>query len=78
MLDPSTQANILRLLKKLQNEKGFSMVYITHDLAVARKIADKLYVMSKGKIVEDGIASRVFLNPKDEYTKKLLDGSMFI
>lgn len=72
MLDPSTQANILRLLKKLQNEKGFSMLYITHDLAVARKIADRIYVMSEGKILEDGVASKIFLNPRHEYTKELV------
>ncbi len=50
MLDPSTQANILRLLKGLQNIRGFSMLYITHELALARKIADSVYVMKKGKI----------------------------
>lgn len=72
MLDPSTQANILRLLKKLQNEKGFSMLYITHDLAVARKIADRIYVMSKGEILENGTAAKVFLNPENLYTKKLI------
>lgn len=78
MLDPSTQANILRLLKKLQNSKGFSMIYITHDLAVARKISDRIYVMSEGRIVEDGIASRVFSHPKDQYTKKLIGESLII
>lgn len=72
MLDPSTQANVLRLLKKLQNEKGFSMLYITHDLAVARKIADRIYVMSKGEIVENGTVSKIFANPQHEYTKKLI------
>lgn len=78
MLDPSTQANILRLLKKLQNERGFSMIYITHDLAVARKIADRVYVMSQGKIVEDGMTSKVFSNPRHEYTKKLIGESLNI
>ncbi len=78
MLDPSTQANILRLLKKLQNKQGFSMLYITHDLAVARKIADRIYVMSQGRIVEDGITSEIFLNPKHEYTKKLIGESFII
>lgn len=76
MLDPSTQANILRLLKKLQNEKGFSMLYITHDLAVARKIADRVYVMSQGKIVEDGMVSKVFSKPSNEYTQKLIGESL--
>ena len=54
MLDPSTQANILRLLKGLQNAKGFAMLYITHDLALARKIADRVYVMQQGSLVEHG------------------------
>lgn len=72
MIDSSTQANILRLLKKLQNEKGFSVLYITHDLAVARKIADRIYVMSKGKIVETGSSAKIFFKPQDDYTKRLI------
>lgn len=55
MLDPSTQANILRLLKGLQNAKGFSMLYITHDVAIAQKIADRLYVMHEGNISEENL-----------------------
>jgi len=72
MLDPSTQANILRLLKGLQNSLGFAMIYITHDLDLARKIADKLYVMHQGEIVEEGPAWEVFENPASEYTKQLI------
>lgn len=72
MLDPSTKANILRLLKGLQNSKGFSMIYITHDLSLARKIADRVYVMYKGEIIEKGSVMEVFNNPKLEYTKKLI------
>jgi peptide/nickel transport system ATP-binding protein len=72
MLDPSTGANILRLLKGLQNAKGFSMLYITHDLALAQKIADKVYVMHKGTIVEKGAATEIFTKPKNDYTKQLL------
>lgn len=75
MLDPSTKANIIRLLKGLQNKNGFSMLYITHDLPVARKIADRVYVMHKGKIVECGTASKIFSNPVDAYTKKLVKES---
>ena len=56
MLDPSTQANILRLIKGLQNSMGFAMIYITHDLDLARKVADKLYIMYQGEIVETGPA----------------------
>jgi len=72
MLDPSTQANILRLLKGLQNSFGFAMLYITHDLDLARKIADKLYIMHQGEIVEQGPAWEVFENPSNEYTRKLI------
>jgi peptide/nickel transport system ATP-binding protein len=73
MLDPSTQANILRLLKGIQNCSGFAMLYITHDLAVARKIADRVYVMRAGKIIENGPASVIFRHPAEPYTQKLLD-----
>ncbi len=73
MLDPSTQANILRLLKGIQNTLGFAMIYITHDLDIARKIADKLYIMHQGEIVETGPAWKVFDNPKSEYARKLIN-----
>ncbi len=72
LLDPSTQANILRILKGLQNRKGFSMLYITHDLSLARKIADRVYIMKQGQIVENGSARKVFSNPENDYTKELL------
>ncbi|MGD9974288.1 MAG: dipeptide ABC transporter ATP-binding protein [Desulfatirhabdiaceae bacterium] len=72
MLDPSTQANILRLLKGLQNHHGFAMLYITHDLAVAQKIADWVYVMNHGKIVEQGDARQIFTNPAHPFTRKLV------
>ena len=72
MLDPSTQANLLRNLKEIQNSKGFSMLYITHDLFLARKIADRIYIMHKGEIVESGASFEVLDKPKDEYSKRLL------
>lgn len=75
MLDPSTQANILRLLKGLQNRQGFAMLYVTHDLAIAQKIADVVYVMYQGKIIEKGLPGEVFHHPADNYTKKLLIGA---
>ncbi len=65
MLDPSTQANILRLLKGLQNAKGFAMLYITHDLALARKIADRVYVMQQGSLVEHGLVPDVLSKQGD-------------
>lgn len=77
MLDPSTQANLLRKLKELQNSRGFAMLYITHDLHLARKIADKVYVMYKGEIVESGAAFQVLDDPKHDYSRKLL-GEAFL
>jgi peptide/nickel transport system ATP-binding protein len=77
MLDPSTQANILRLLKGIQNRSGFAMLYITHDMAVARKIADRVYVMRRGQIIEDGPAAIIFRNPAEAYTQKLLASTYF-
>lgn len=72
MLDPSIQANIIRRLEGLQNSQGFSMLYITHNLNLARKIADKIYVMNNGCIVEKGISSELFKNPGERYTKELI------
>lgn len=74
MLDSSTAANLLRLLKGLQNSEGFAMLYITHDLALAQKIADQVYIMQNGKIIEKGSVEDVMQNPKEEYTKLLLRG----
>ncbi len=72
MLDPSTQANLLRLLKGLQNARGFAMLFITHDLDLARKVADRLLVMQAGKIVEEGSSRRIFHQPCCCYTKELM------
>lgn len=72
MLDPSTKANITRLLKELQNRKGFSILYITHDLYLARKISDRVLVMTEGKVVEQGNVVKVFQSPREEYTKNLI------
>ncbi|MDQ1254706.1 MAG: peptide/nickel transport system ATP-binding protein ddpF [Euryarchaeota archaeon] len=71
-LDVSTSANILRLLKGLQNRRGFAMVYISHDLSLTLKIADRIAVMDSGKIVEMGNSHDVMLSPADDYTKKLV------
>jgi len=78
MLDPSTKANILRLLKGLQNSIGFSMLYITHDISLARKIADKVYVMHEGKIIEESSALDFFENPHMDYSKLLINEGLTI
>ena len=71
-LDVSTSANVLRLLKGLQNRRGFAMIYISHDLTLTLKIADRVAVMNSGKIVEIGNAHDVMLSPSDDYTRRLI------
>lgn len=72
MLDPSTQANLLRLLKGLQNQEGFAMLFITHDLDLARKVADRIIVMQSGAVAEEGSSRRIFTRPCCCHTKDLL------
>jgi oligopeptide transport system ATP-binding protein len=71
-LDVSIQAQILNLLKDLQNEFGLAYLFIAHDLAVVREMSDHIAVMHHGKIVEEGPAERVYSAPQDEYSKALL------
>ena len=71
-LDVTVQAQILQLLADLKKAQGMSMLFITHDLGIVRKIADRVCVMSKGKIVETGPTREIFDNPQHEYTKHLL------
>ncbi|EJF91285.1 ABC transporter ATP-binding protein [Bartonella tamiae] len=71
-LDVTVQAQILELLAKLKDERSMSMVFITHDLGIVRRIADRVCVMTKGKIVEMGHTADIFSNPQHDYTKKLL------
>ncbi|MGV3551120.1 ABC transporter ATP-binding protein [Rhizobium sp.] len=71
-LDVTVQARILELLAKLKTEHGMSMLFITHDLGIVRKFADRVCVMTKGKIVETGPTSEIFTNPQHAYTKHLL------
>ena len=70
-LDVSIQAQILNLLKDLQRDFGLTYLFISHDLAVVRTMADEIAVMNRGKLVEVGRAEDVYTNPKDEYTKAL-------
>ena len=72
-LDVTIQAQILALLKKLQSELGMAMLLITHDLGIVRKMADRVYVMKSGEVVETGPAEQVFTKPSHAYTRHLLN-----
>jgi peptide/nickel transport system ATP-binding protein len=71
-LDVSVRAQVLTLLKKLQDESGLSYLFITHDLSIIPMVADEVAVMKEGKIVEQGPVSEVMHHPQHAYTKKLL------
>jgi microcin C transport system ATP-binding protein len=71
-LDVTIQAQILKLLKGLQARYGMALLFITHDLGIVRKVADRVCVMTKGEIVEQGPVEEVFQRPRHEYTRHLL------
>lgn len=77
-LDVSIQAQILNLLKDLQKEYNISYVFISHDIGVVNYMADEIMVMNMGSVVEMGEAKQILLNPKEEYTKKLIKSSFVI
>jgi len=72
-LDVTVQAQILELLLELKDELNMSMLLITHDLGIVRKMADRVYVMNQGEIVESGDTGPVFDNPQHDYTRHLLN-----
>ena len=71
-LDVSVQAQVLNLLRELQQELNLTYIFISHDLAVIKHISDRIMVMNKGRIVETGYPDDIFSDPKEIYTKKLL------
>jgi len=72
-LDVTVQAQILTLLAELQRTLGMAIVFITHDLGIVRRLADRVYVMRQGEVVEEGPADALFTAPQHEYTKMLLE-----
>jgi peptide/nickel transport system ATP-binding protein len=72
-LDVSIRAEILQLLDKLVREHRIAMLYITHDLLSARLLSDEILVLNKGKVVEHGPAKQIITQPRDEYTRLLLE-----
>ena len=71
-LDVTIQAQILDLLKDLKDAEGMGLLFITHDLAIVRRIADRVFVMQQGEVVESGLTAELFANPQHPYTIKLL------
>lgn len=75
-LDVSVQARLLDLLKTLRTQLGLSMILVTHDLGVARMLADRILVMLNGELVEAGLADQVLEDPQHAYTQQLVASSL--
>jgi peptide/nickel transport system ATP-binding protein len=74
-LDLTIQLQVLTLLQRLQRDRGFACLFITHDLAVVEQIADRVIVMESGRIVEQGATEKVFAAPSHDYTRRLIEAS---
>ena len=74
-LDVTVQAQIIKLLLQIRQERNLSMLFISHDLRVVYQMCDQVMIMEQGKIIEMGDTQAIFYNPKEEYTKKLLEAS---
>ena len=75
MLDPSEQAKVLQLLKQLQVDRGMAMVLVSHDLGAVLRVADRVMVMDRGRVVEQGTGSQLLMGPRHPATKALLDAA---
>ena len=72
-LDPSVQAKILKLLMNLQEKMGLAIIFVTHDIALARKVSDQMAVMHEGRIVEVGATNEILIHPEHHYTRRLVN-----
>ena len=75
MLDPSEQAKVLQLLKQLQVDRGMAMVLVSHDLGAVLRVADRVMVMERGRVVEQGTGSELLMGPRHDATKALLNAA---
>ena len=76
-LDMTVQSQIVDLLLNLQAKKSLTYIFISHDLKIVKALSDKIMVMKSGKIIEFGEKEKIFTNPKNEYTKRLLSSAYF-
>ncbi len=74
-LDPKTKNMVLQLLKKLQKKEHFLMLFVTHDIASAAQLCEDICVIKEGKVIEDGIITDILENPKELYTKTLIEAN---
>jgi peptide/nickel transport system ATP-binding protein len=74
-LDVSVQAQVLNLLKELQDKRGLTYIFISHSLAVVKFMADMMAVMNEGKIVEFGPSENIYANPREAYTRRLIEAT---
>ena len=74
-LDVSVQAQVLNLFKDLQEKRGLTYIFISHDLSVVKFMADMMAVMNEGKIIEFGPSENIYANPREEYTRRLIDAT---
>jgi peptide/nickel transport system ATP-binding protein len=73
MLDASEQAKLMVLLQNLQVERGMAMVFVSHDLALVRKVADRILVLHQGEVVEQGPTNRILTTPTSDVTRQLVE-----
>ncbi len=74
-LDVSVQAQVLNLLKELQDKRGLTYIFISHDLSVVKFMADMMAVMNEGRIVEFGPSENIYKNPREAYTRRLIEAT---